>query len=244
MRVLLVAADRAALIDRADALRHARLVPKQADLSSFALIRLRCEGTDWQHTAGAEAIVDIGADLVTVVVHAGGQPRFVRAVADHAGRELTADLAERLGVSEPEADALKARFGVNAPVPIVAPIIESPVFGQTSIATLPSVDPMAEAASEVASPWAAGLIAQVRNSIDYYHASSGGLLVARIALTGGSAQMPGLVSRISEELRMPVDIIDPLTHLQPPRSRRMRAHLPASTSDLAVAAGLALGSLS
>lgn len=244
MRVLLVATDRGSLIDRANVLRSARLVPKRADLSSFALIQLRCEGTDWRHTAGAEAIVDIGADLVTVIVHAGGQPRFIRAVADHAGRELTTDLAERLDVSESEADAVKARFGVNAPVQIVAPIIESPVFGQTGIATLPSIDPIAEAASEVASPWAAGLIAQVRNSIDYYHASSGGTLVARIALTGGSAQMPGLASRISEELRLPVDIIDPLAHLQPPRSRRARAHLPSPAGAFAVAAGLALGSQS
>ncbi len=62
------------------------------DLASFALLRAAS-----RLDAQVEAIVDIGADVTSVVVHADGEPLIVRTVP-RGGAEITAAIATRLGV--------------------------------------------------------------------------------------------------------------------------------------------------
>ena len=63
------------------------------DLASFALLRAAS-----RLDAQVEAIVDIGAEVTSVVVHADGEPLIVRTVP-RGGTEITESLATRLGVA-------------------------------------------------------------------------------------------------------------------------------------------------
>ncbi|MCQ8780138.1 cell division FtsA domain-containing protein, partial [Escherichia coli] len=60
----------------------------------------------------SEAVVDLGAHLTTVVVHQDGVPGMVRTLA-RGGQEVTARLAERLAVTEDEAERLKQAHGLD-----------------------------------------------------------------------------------------------------------------------------------
>jgi type IV pilus assembly protein PilM len=73
LRILLVAAAREVVDPFVEAVRRAGLRPSGVDLLPFALVRARTPGGP-DRTAETEAIVDVGADVVSVVVHTGGVP--------------------------------------------------------------------------------------------------------------------------------------------------------------------------
>jgi type IV pilus assembly protein PilM len=169
-RILVVAANTEAVLADAKVLRKARLVPISADSSAFALIRAACGGRI-PTSSDIQAIIDLGADQLTVVIHQGGQPRFIRTIANLGGDTATAAIAERLGISTSAAEELKRSTGLNGPAPLVAPIAESSVFGSTVTMDTAPMDPRSEAAVAVLNPWATTLIGEVRNSLDYFQAT-------------------------------------------------------------------------
>ena len=74
LEFLLVAANKEVLTDISEVLLRARLEPAIADTSAFALIRAACSGVIAPGRP-LEAIVDIGADALSVVIPQGGFPR-------------------------------------------------------------------------------------------------------------------------------------------------------------------------
>ena len=71
----------------------------------FALVRARTPG-GLDPAGETEAIVDIGADVVSVVVHTGGVPRYVRMIPGIGWLDLTRALVEQTGRSWAEAEEL------------------------------------------------------------------------------------------------------------------------------------------
>ena len=79
----------------------------RVDLASFALLRAASR-LDEQ----VEAIVDIGAQATSVIVHADGEPLIVRTIP-RGGNEITETIADRLDVPIEQAEALKCRIGLH-----------------------------------------------------------------------------------------------------------------------------------
>jgi type IV pilus assembly protein PilM len=237
-RILVLAADRDAIAEQAQVLRRAGLEPVAADSSAFALIRAWCRGRMPADEA-THAIADIGADQLTVVVHAHGQPRFIRSVANLGGRTATEAIARALDLDLGDAEELKRRTGLNGPAPVVVPVAESSVFA-SSIAspTLPT-DPRIAQAVATLGPWATTVVQEIRNSIDYFHATADGQMIASLTLAGRTVQLTGLVERIATQLPYPVRQFEPLLGLK--ASSRVSRNAP-DDARLAVAAGLAMRS--
>jgi type IV pilus assembly protein PilM len=235
-RILVVAANSEAVSAEAKVLRKARLVPISADSSAFALIRAACQGS-LPSTTDVRAIIDMGADQLTVVVHQAGQPRFIRTISNLGGDTATAAIAERLGISNEEAEELKRATGLNGPAPVVAPIAESSVFGSTNATEITPLDARSAAAVSVLNPWATTLIGEVRNSLDYFQATDSDTAVSSLVVTGRTAELDGIVERLATQLPMPVSVMDPLTGLA---ATRRIARNPAPDTRLAVATGLAM----
>src|SRR2546425_5003351 len=109
VRILLVAAQKTMIQQIVAAAEMARLRPVGLDLVPFAIVRsvgsIDGMGLD-DNGGGDEAIVEIGADVTSISVHAWGVPRFVR-ILPSGGRDVTAAVARALGVSDEEAEALK-----------------------------------------------------------------------------------------------------------------------------------------
>jgi type IV pilus assembly protein PilM len=162
-----------------------------------------------------EAIVDIGAHATSVVVHHDGEPLIVRTLP-RGGTEITERIATRIGATVPEAEALKCRVGL-----------------------LDDGDPdTAAVVREAIRP----LINEIRSSFAYLTTGDRHTRVGRVALSGGGAQLPGLVDALREQLDLDVVITDPMMRLHERRHSK-RPGPDRLRSAAAVSIGLTLGAV-
>lgn len=236
-RILIVTTSTEAVAAEADVARRARLQPVIADTTAFALIRAACRGQLPQDD-GVHAIADLGADQLTVAVHQGGQPRLVRTIANLGGDVATAGVAERLSVSSYDAERLKRESGLNGPAPLVAPIAESSVFAVAVAADDPTMNPRSAATVDALGSWATRVIAEVRNSLDYFQASDPTAPITSLTVTGRGMLLSGMVERIATQIPLPVRSLEPFSGL--PTSRKVAKRY-GHDSRLVVATGLAMG---
>jgi type IV pilus assembly protein PilM len=162
----------------------------------------------------AEAVVDIGANGTNIVIHTGGVPQIVRTVP-RGGAEITRLMAGRLGMPLTEAEELKCRVGlIRGEGPDCADVID-----------------------EGLRP----LIGEIRNSLNYHASAHGSARVARVALVGGAALLPGLTERLSTELGVPTFLSDPLQRVGDSPHGGRHDNLSRFRSSAAVSIGLTLG---
>lgn len=215
VRVLVAAAPEDVVSGLAEAANTAGLTPIRADLIPFALIRLSAR-TLAAHPENEplEALVDLGADTTSVIIHQGGQPRFVRPLPNVGGQQLVTAVSEAFSLTVDQ--ALEQVLSVG--VAINADSSSNPVY-------------------KIVNPWAAELIQELRNSVHYFLSDfDDSARITRIVLTGNGAYIPGMPSRIQSELQVPVVVADPLSEL----ASGPRLTTPQSR-NLAVATGLAIG---
>jgi len=209
VRGLLIAMPKDAVIDAVKAAEKARLHVVGVDLASFAVLRAAS-----RLDAQVEAIVEIGAEVTSVVVHADGEPLIVRTVP-RGGVEITESIATRLGVPAPDAEAVKCRFGLHGDE-----------WPETAAAAADAVRP---------------LVNELRGSFAYVATGERQKQVTRVVLCGGGARMPGLAEHMQSELGVAVTHADNAARLRNLRAARRRdfdSFLPSA----AVSIGLALGS--
>jgi type IV pilus assembly protein PilM len=208
VRGLLIAMPKDAVLELIQAVQKAGLHVDNVDLSSFALLRAAS-----RLDAQVEAIVDIGAEVTSVVVHADGEPLIVRTVP-RGGTEITETIGTRLGVPVPEAEALKCRFGLH---------------GDGRPETV-------SAASDAVRP----LVSELRSSFTYLASGERQKQVTRVALCGGSALMPGLAEYMQAQLGVAVMYADSAVRLRDTRKARQRG-FDSFVPSAAVSIGLTLG---
>lgn len=207
--VLLEAAHRDLVEPLVSVVSDAGFLVEGVELSSEALTRALSRGEE----EGTEAIVSIGAELTTLVVHDRGEVRFVRTIAA-GGAAVTRALSTALDVSFEEAEELKLRLG--------------------SMSTSSVIPAEAVAAARDAS---AVLLGEIRSSIIYYSSLPGASEVERVVLTGGGALLAGLPERLQFQMAGPVTRRSCLEQL----GRVRVVANPAALADSgAVAIGLAL----
>jgi type IV pilus assembly protein PilM len=208
VRGLLIAAPKDAVLTAVHAVERAGLHVSGVDLASFALLRAtaRLDGV-------VEAIVDIGAQTTSVVVHADGEPLIVRTIP-RGGSEITDMLGARLGVDASQAESIKCRVGL-------ADESEPEAMALIREAVRP-------------------LINEIRSSFAYVTTGDRQARVARLALSGGGAMLPGLVDALKTQLNVEVALVDPAARTHSPR-RGKPHHLDQFRSSAAVSIGLTLG---
>ena len=180
VRGLLVAAPRLPVVSAVRAVEAAGLKVVRVDLSSFALLRSSADAS-----ADTQAVVDLGAHLTTIAIHDSGFHKLLRTLA-RGGDEVTARLAQRLGVSLDEAELAKRGVGLTDPQSAV------------SAALLEAVRP---------------LLGEVRSTIGYFRSISSGAALQGIALTGGGAALPGLADLLSREHGVPTSVVTPTQYV-------------------------------
>jgi type IV pilus assembly protein PilM len=208
VRGLLVAAPKEAVLSAVRAVERAGLTVTRVDLSSLALLRAIAKLDDQ-----VEAIVDIGTQVTTVVVHTDGVPSIVRTIP-RGGGEITAAISSRLGIPPSEAETLKCQIGLwpeNRPE-------------------------VADAVREAIRP----LVNEIRGSFAYLTTGGRRTQASRLVLSGGGALLPGLPEVLAAQLDLAVEVADPIARLRRnPRGRHEGTEpVPAAAT---VAIGLTLG---
>ena len=230
-RVMLVAAGREMVDGFVRALHAAGLRPIRVDLLPFALVRAVSPvvaGPD----APLEAVVDIGADTVVVVVHQGGRPRFVRTIAGHGGDVITRALMERYEWDREDAERTKVVLGMPGHTRL--DLLEGELEEEAD------PDELAEhPAHQVIAEHVDAMISEIRATLVYFRGSvPDEQRLSRVVLTGSAARLGGLAEAMSENLDRPVEHLDVRDRIKTPR--RLRAE-EDDVASLAVTAGLCLG---
>ena len=215
VRGLLVAAPKELVLTAVRTAEQAGLHVVQVDLASFALLR----AASWLDEQ-IEAIVDIGAQATTVVVHHNGEPLIVRTLP-RGGAEITEMIAKRLNLPNAEAEALKCRVGLYP---------EAIASGNG-----PEI---AEVINDAVRP----LMIEIRNSFAYLNSGDQQQYVSRLMLSGGGSQLPGLTEALESQLGVEVLQANPAMRL---RDGRIGEHTDVEQfrACAAIAIGLTLGAV-
>jgi type IV pilus assembly protein PilM len=216
-----VAASREMVHASLEAVQKAGLTPVMVDLTSFAVVRSLADTDHLGMGAQVEALVDVGARVTNIVVHQGGVPRFVRILL-MGGQDVTDAVAERMGVPQDQAEAMKQQLGLGL--------------------AADSMD--IQAAARVVEAVGAAFVDEIRGSLDYYLASSGSAPISRLVLTGGGARLGGLAQRLHVTTRVPVETGTPIHSLQVGRTGLSPEQIAFVEPLAAVPVGLALGAAS
>lgn len=218
MRLLLVAADTGMVTTTLDTVKAAKLKPVMLDLDAFAQVRaLRDPGTSAERFGGEDAagemIVNIGSHLTNITVHAGGAPRFVRTIS-RGGEGITDSLSAAFDLPWGQAETIKSVTpGPSSPY---GPLLNERI---------------------------AGLIDEIRNSVDYYRTEPGGVHIQRVVLTGGSSLIPEFDDRLANILSIDVEHGRPFRAVHIGNLNLPPADIEAAQPFFAVAMGLAMEQL-
>ncbi len=239
VKILLIATARGAVDDLVHAVRAAGLRPVTADLSPLALVRaaavaagrVPADHDDEEAVLGlqrTEAVVDVGADKVSVAVHTNGVPRFVRVAPGIGGEAFTRAVVEATGLdwtSAEEAKTALSRTGSHTALPS---------DDGTAVDLLAVRRAVREATER--------LVLDIRTTLDFHAGTDPDHVPSRAVITGGGARHADFLALCSRHLSMPVTLLDPRAVVS---LRGDDDAQPGSTSpaddDLLVSLGLCLG---
>jgi len=210
--VLLVAAKKDRIEERADAIVRAGRQPVILDLEAFALVNA------YQANHGDRN------DPLTVLVHAGRAGTIV-CLLERGQLAFTRDIA--LG-GQTHTDALMRDLDV---APATAERLKHP--GRPLV---PGVDPKQVTAILV--DVTTQLVAEISKSIDFHRATSPVERITRIVLSGGACGMEALAALLGSEFGAPVEVFDPFLKIA--RAGRRPAATDGAGPAFAVAVGLAM----
>jgi type IV pilus assembly protein PilM len=214
MDTVLVAAKKDSVDLRVELLRESGLQPVILDVDAFALENA-FEAVYPSSSAETVLFMNIGASFTNMSIVEKGISRVVRDVFV-AGNTFTKAIQQQFQCDIKTAEQKKITYG----------LVEN------------NSDTEAQQVSEALMPVARDLMTEVQRSIDFFLSQGSDRVVNKIYLCGGSANLKMLDQFLSNELKMPVELFNPLSLLQNAPmdlSEEQKALLP----QMAVAVGLA-----
>src|SRR5262245_596816 len=210
--VLLVAAKRDRIDDRAGIVAQTGRRPVVMDIEAFALANAYQMNYP-ERNDPLSVLVHVGRSLTLVCLLEKGHPVFTRDIAIGGQLHLDAIIKE-LGPTG--TDELAAKRILHGQFP--------PNVGPENVAAA-----LRQASQQ--------LVLEVRNTIDFYRATAPVEKLSRIVVSGGAYEAVGFIDLLAAEFGAPVDVFDPFRRVtRPSRGVGVEASGPA----YAVAVGLAM----
>ena len=182
--VLLVAAKKDRIDDRAGVIAQAGRKPAVLDIEAFALANAYQMNYP-ERTDPLSALIHIGRSVTIVCLLEKGEPVFTRDIS--IGGQM-------------HVEALLRDFGAMGVDELAARRI---LHGQ------PHADVSPEQVASVLREASGQLVLEVRKTIDFFRATAPIERLSRIVLSGGAWQAVGLVDLLASEFGAPVDVFDP-----------------------------------
>lgn len=214
--VVLVAAERAALMADAEPLRSVGLKVVAIDanpLAWMAAIQRRAP----ELLDGNVALVDLGAGKVDINMVRNGALTLTRRIAG-GGHEISNAIARELNVPYGAAELLKRQIGLENP---------KQALEKTR----------ADRFAEVIKQEVNRLILEIQRSIEFYRVEYRQTTIQRLLLGGGTALLPGLRGYMASYFEAPIEVDDPFAGLQVSASgfEMVQAQAPRFTAAMGLA---------
>jgi type IV pilus assembly protein PilM len=219
MDLLLVAAKRDQIEDYAQLARSAKLKPVVCDIDAFTVQNL------FEYSRGLPqdqsiALINVGATLSSLNIISNGVSAFTREIAN-GGNVITEEIQRQLNVPFEQAEAYKCGGTPDPRQPNQAGMVPQQVVS------------IVEAVAD-------SIAAEIQRSLDFYMATSGESDIARIYVTGGTANLAALGAAIQRRSRVPVEAWAPTEKVFIEAKEVDSLMLTTRAAQLAVALGLAL----
>jgi len=163
----------------------------ETNISAVTRIVTHSEGDDV-----VSLIIDLGSTAADLSIYDGNSVR-ITSTADCGSEDFTRLIAQKLGVTSNQAHTIKTRYGLE------------PSKKQKEIL-------------DAIQPELTKLITEIRKTMRYYgeRASDGGE-IGQVIILGGGANLPGLSTYLTDQVRLPTRLCDPwhnlsFAGLQPP----------------------------
>lgn len=210
--VLLVAAKKDRIDDRAAIIAQTGRKPAVLDIEAFALANAYQMNYP-ERTDALSALIHIGRNVTIVCLLEKGEPVFTRDIS--IGGQVHVDAVMR-ELGHTGLDELAAKRILHGQFPAgVRPDQVAVVLREAS----------------------AQLVLEVRKTVDFYRATAPVEKLSRVVVSGGAYQAVGLMDLLASEFGAPVDVFDPFRRVAKP-SRAIGAD--ATGPAYAVAVGLAM----
>lgn len=218
---VLVAAKRELIQERLDILLGAGLSPVIIDVDSFAIENVHEKISAAQESPGAVLYLNIGHQVTNLSIVEGGLTRVVRDIFI-SGNTFTKAVQKALQCDPAKAEAAKKAHGLFA-------------TPEEKEKALQEGDREALAVSQALIAVVRDMVAEVHRSVDFYLSQGAERSIAQVSLCGGTANLKNLNLHLTAELKVPVQVINPLSFVHAP------PEIPDdSISNFTVVAGLAL----
>ncbi|MFZ3228724.1 MAG: type IV pilus assembly protein PilM [Pseudobdellovibrio sp.] len=211
MDLLIVAAQNEFIFNYLKSIQQANLTCSILDVNSLALANIF--ELNYGRTDEPVAIFNFGSTLTNFLVLYQGEVIFSRDIPV-GGFHFTNEISKNMGVTFEEAESLKISQGQSQEVPE-----DTRTFMNMAL----------EYVTE-----------EIRNSIDFYAASSGGLNISKAYYTGGASLTAGLVDHLNESLIIPFEAFDPYVRIRAANKKLNPAYLQQVAPFVSVVFGLAL----
>lgn len=211
MDVLLVAAQNELVKQYSQSLEIAGLTCAVLDVSGFAF----ANAFEFNYGKMVETVglINFGATITNFVVVQNGDIVFCRDILV-GGANFTNEIHKTLGVTIPEAEALKMNAGAGREVPIDV----HSVLSQVNEA----------------------VVEEVRNAIDFLGATTNGIAIRNFYYSGGASLTPGLVETLSRVTGVPAYPMSPWNKIKANTKKLDPNYIEQITSFSSVALGLSL----
>jgi type IV pilus assembly protein PilM len=218
MDLLLVAAKRDQIEEYANLARNAKLKPVVCDIDAFTVQNLfeYSRGLPHEQTI---AVINVGASLSSLNIIANGVSAFTREIAN-GGNVITEEIQKQLGVPHDQAEAYKCG-GAASP--------DDPRPGMVPHQVVQVIEAVTDS-----------IAAEIQRSLDFFMATSGEGEIARIYVTGGSANLLSLAQAIERRARVSVETWPPTERISIEAREVNPQLLSQRAAQLSVALGLSL----
>ena len=229
MEMVLVAAKKDLIKEKMEIFDAAGINPVVIDVDSFTLETVA--GRLGHPVEGpAVMILNIGHKATNLSIIEKGVTRVARDIFI-GGNAFTKAISKNLGIEPDKAEELKRKYGIRlqAPVEPAAAAAEASAPAQAESEEAKVANILHDVFKD--------LMGEIKRSLDFYFSQGPDRTVGKVFLSGGSANMLNLADIVSSELKIPVEVMNPLAILtEQPKEAVPGEALPALT----VAAGLAL----
>lgn len=208
-KTIIVAAVKKKFIDTLTrAVEKAGLRPYKIDVMSLALIRATTFSEDIPENASVVSI-DIGGDVVTIVIHRNLQPLYLNTAPALGGIRVTKEIAKALSMSTVSAEMLKTSFSVAPELRSQMKTVYVTNDGVAKEVTYADfTTQQKEAAATIISREVTNLITHIGDIIEDAFSSTNDSPF-RIILSGGGAGLYTLLARLQGELGIPTVVLQP-----------------------------------